>query len=69
LGRFFFFFYTCVLFEKEVSPEDVALLFHQKRPTFDFKTLASILTKDISKKENDYDERSLILLQFLPFAM
>ncbi|MDY6863041.1 MAG: hypothetical protein SV062_08635 [Thermodesulfobacteriota bacterium] len=57
-GQVLLFFYVCVLLEKEIIPEDLASLFHEKRPTFDFKSLAGILRNEIKKDSIFEDKKS-----------
>ena len=45
LGQVLLFFYSAVLFQKEISPEELARKFKEIRPTFDFELLGQILNK------------------------
>lgn len=43
LGQVLLFFYCCVLFKEKYTPDVIAKLFKEQRPTFDFFMLAQII--------------------------
>lgn len=47
LGQVLLFFYSCVLFEKDVSIDEISCKFKVARPTFDFLFLAKMLYQQI----------------------
>lgn len=49
LGQVLLFFYSCVLFKDKHSPQELAKLFKDNRPTFDFFMLAYIIESGVSK--------------------
>lgn len=50
LGQVLLFFYSCLLFEKDFSIEEISGKFKQSRPTFDFLFLARILRGKMEKQ-------------------
>lgn len=50
LGQVLLFFYSCLLFEKDFSIEEISGKFKQARPTFDFLFLARILKGKMEKQ-------------------
>ena len=47
LGQVLLFFQSAILFQEEISPEELAKKFKELRPTFDFELLAQILKKQV----------------------
>ena len=47
LGQVLLFFQSAILFQEEISPEELAKRFKELRPTFDFELLGQILKKQV----------------------
>ncbi len=52
MGQVLLFFYSCMLFEKDNSIEQIAAKFKQTRPTFDFELLSGLLKKALDKQKD-----------------
>jgi methylthioribose-1-phosphate isomerase len=55
LGQVLLYFYSCILFRKEISFNDLAQSFTAARPTFDFSMLAYIMQAGVSKGARPQD--------------